>query len=123
MEQRQTPLARPQNAETRPSSVTNVYLGAQPHNEPNPSDGRQHGNEVEPKQNPGANPPPNGAEDVHRPIYSKSVPYARAAGGKAHYATPLASTLFARFDPRERRVQPAEHYVFQDRDFTKRGRI
>lgn len=42
---------------------------------------------------------------------------------EAHYATPLAATLFARFDENYTGVQPCEFAVFEDLRLKQRGYI
>lgn len=42
---------------------------------------------------------------------------------EARYASPLAATLFARFNPNDPTEQPAEHAVFIDPRLSKRGFI
>ena len=52
------------------------------------------------------------------PIFDKPV---RVRSGEQYSA--LAATAFARFNPADKRVQLAEHWVFSDPQFKKRGYI
>ena len=116
-------MARPQDTSPRPTTTQNFYFQGQPNDQPDPSDRRQHDVKMEPDQNPKPNSETNGDKKLLGPMFDKPIPIATTAGGKAHYASPLAATLLARFDPSERRIQPAEDWVFHDRAFAKRGRI
>lgn len=64
-------------------------------------------------------------EDTPKPPIYDTVQrvYQSDAGREAHYATPLAATLFARFNPSDPREQPAEHYTFVDLRLKQRGYI
>lgn len=57
-------------------------------------------------------------EPVGPPIFDRPV---RLRTGEQF--TPLAATAFARFNPREKRPQLAEHWVYSDPVFNKRGYI
>ena len=123
MQQRQTPVAGKKNTAAGSKSTTNVYIGTQPDNKPDPSDGRHNDSQVEPQQNTGPDPKADGIKDIPRPIFQEPRLVEYNGNGKGHYASPLAASIFARFDPRERRIQPAEFWQFHDRDFAKRKRI
>lgn len=58
------------------------------------------------------------------PIFSKHVTFNNAYNGReTHYATPLAATLFARFDENYPGVQPSEFAVFVDSRLKRHGYI
>lgn len=58
------------------------------------------------------------------PIFSKHVSFNNAYNGReTHYATPLAATLFARFDENYSGVQPCEFAVFVDSRLKRNGYI
>jgi len=63
-------------------------------------------------------------EDPALPIYEKYVPYSTPYDHRETvHASPLAATLFARFDPNRTGVQPAEFAVFIDPRLRDRGHI
>lgn len=58
------------------------------------------------------------------PIYDKPQRFPLNNGPRENLiATPLAATLFARFDPNDPREQPAEHAIFIDHRLQQRGYI
>jgi len=56
------------------------------------------------------------------PVHTKPKRFTLQPGQTAR-AEPLAATLFARFDPNRRNVQPAEFYHYSDAGLRRHGRI
>lgn len=91
----------------------------------NTDDGRQPETETEQRPNTAE---PNQAhqpeETPKPPIYKEPQRMVIHRGNReATYASPLAATLFARFDPNDTREQPAEHAIFIDGRLRERGYI
>lgn len=61
----------------------------------------------------------SGNEGTSKPYIHRKPVQARPGIG----AAPIVANLAARFDPREKRVQPLEHYVYRDASIAKRGYI
>lgn len=63
------------------------------------------------------------------PIYDRPQQLGDRFGPGIHpsredsYASPLAATLFARFDPNNTDIQPSEHHIFVDDRMRQRGFI
>lgn len=63
-------------------------------------------------------------EEAKPPLYDKHQRLTSVNGDRTNrFATPLASTLFSRFDPDHTGVQPAEHYTYVDRQYLIHGRL
>lgn len=125
MATQKVPLARAQN--TKPRT---------PYNKPNPADPVEDGTDdggidrhdlPDAKQPTGATPidPADSPPDPPKaPLFRKPQVYPDLGGTReVHYASPLAATLFARFDPNNSEEQPAEHAVFIDTRLQQRGYI
>lgn len=56
-------------------------------------------------------------------VYSETQFVKSYSPREARIASPLAATLFARFDPNDPREQPAEHAIFIDSRLAERGYI
>lgn len=70
-------------------------------------------------------PEENKPQDPPRPpIFDRHVKMGNTHSPReTHYYTPLAATIFARFDENDPREQPAEHAVFIDTRLSQRGFI
>jgi len=80
--------------------------------------------EAEQHNDPAPAPAPSEPEAPALPIYDKYVPYTTPYDHRETvHASPLAATLFARFDPERTGVQPAEFAVFIDPRLRDRGHI
>lgn len=91
----------------------------------NPSgDGRHDKAEAE-QPIPAATPDTTDEPEVIRPPIYEHAQRLRGIGSdyQRTFATPLASTLFGRFDPQHTGVQPAEHYNYIDKQYIKYGRL
>lgn len=65
---------------------------------------------------------PGPEEAPKPPVFTKPITYSHT-NREAVYASPLAATLFARFDPNYTGVQPCEFAVFEDIRLKQRGFI
>ena len=74
--------------------------------------------------NPETPTPDTQPEEARPPIYEQHQRLATTDNDRAQrYATPLAATLFTRFDPNHTGVQPAEFYEYVDREYIRHGRL
>lgn len=125
MSTRKTTLAgekEPQTGTRNPSRNAGTTINI---HTTNPGKRRQP--ETETKQpNDTAKPDPTAKPDepAKPPIYDKPQRFPLHNGPRENLvATPLAATLFARFDPNDPTEQPAEHAIFIDHRLRQRGYI
>lgn len=125
MSTRKTPLAGPQEPQTRTRNpARNAGTTINIHTS-NPGKRRQPETETEQPENTAKpNPAPQPDPTPKPPIYDKPQRFPHNNGPRENlYATPLAATLFARFDPDDPNEQPAEHAIFIDHRLRQRGYI
>lgn len=65
----------------------------------------------------------SGAQTAPQPIIHRTPQRIYNTSGNQLTATPLAATLFARFNPRFNNPQPAEYYTYTDNVYKRRGHI
>lgn len=63
-------------------------------------------------------PPP-----IQKPPIFKQARIFTGGDGRTYRADPLAATVFARFNPQNYNVQPAEVVTYQDANYKRHGRI
>lgn len=125
MQKKQTPLESPQKPQTRTRNPVRTPRTTININTSNNDDSGQP--ETQPEQ-PTHTPeptPPTQPETPSKPlIYAEPQRLQFPNGDRENlYATPLAATLLARFNPDDPREQPFEHAIFIDHRLKQRGFI
>lgn len=123
MSEKKTPMASEEKSQTgtrttkRTAGTTiNINtMGSRQPRDPEPKT-KQHTDPIAADAAPGAEDPPK------PPLYDKPQMLFRG-DRETHYASPLAATLFARFDENYTGVQPSEFAVFNDTRLRDRGYI
>jgi len=125
MSEKIVPVAGQKEPQPRPKSpgrTDGITINV---NSPRPDRKRPDQGELKQHEDTAKPAPASEPEAVEKPpIYDKPVRLnGHNSPREARYATPLAATLFARFDPNDPREQPAEHAIFVDRRLRTRGYI
>lgn len=116
-------MASQEKPEARKKTPTGVTINV---NAPTaPSDSKSPRTQRTPQQseNPPGDVTPGGAPEIpSKPIHRRTQVFHNESGNKLA-ATPVAATLFARFNPRFNNPQPAEYYTYTDNVYKRRGHI
>lgn len=124
MQESKAPVAGKEKPKPRQADTGGTHIHINTGKPDTDNDRRQHKTKAEQQPDPKHLVETTGDEEIRPPIYDKHQRFAGPNGsGKGNYATPLAATLFTRFDPKHNGEQPAEHYSYIDKQYLKHGRL
>jgi len=125
MQKDKTPVAGTEKPQTGTRRNNGVTINVNSPNTDTTGNGRDNPPQAQQPNNPANPPQADGTEELPKPVIYAEPQVFRDNQGHSNkrYATPLAATVFERFDPNYRGEQPAENYHYVDRDILTRGHL